>query len=111
MKFCENCGIRMDAISIQISELEDPYTMQPHHAQGCPARWHSEYTPVVHIRLDDYEAINLLWLLRKAYTDIPEIMTGDWNGTVMYQLEEAIHMMGGTFLTHTPNNDWEDWEL
>lgn len=51
-------------------------------------------TPIVLV-LDDYEAANLHWLLRMALIPAGErkdlnLNTGDWNGQILWQLEDAI---------------------
>lgn len=51
--------------------------------------------PPIILVLDDYEAANLHWLLRVALLSIEarkniHTNTGDWNGQILWQLEEAI---------------------
>ena len=115
MEFCKNCGIRMDAITVTIPEGH-VYEQQPHHAQGCPSRWHEDHEQTGIVRLNEYQAANLLWLLREAVK--PEefggpnyLNTGDWNYEIIHQLEETMRLKGGDFLTFKPNAQQEDWEV
>ena len=76
----------------------------------------NEYETI--LRLDNYEAINLHWLLSIAYSGVKDISlnTGDWNGTVMYKVEDALFELDNISnrTIHHPNVDYPEdvtsWE-
>jgi hypothetical protein len=60
---------------------------------------------VVWLPLNAYQAANLRWLLHEALKADPatNLNTGDWNGEVLYELEEQMQRARGDFLTHESN--------
>lgn len=74
------------------------------HHNTCPRHWHGRHTPVILLRLNAYQASNLLVLLKKIVNGtIPNANTGDWNGEIPYQLQVLMEQAGGAFKTHTAN--------
>lgn len=64
------------------------------------------------LKLDSYEAANLLCLLDQLWNGngalrLGSFNTGDWIGDVPRKLAGAMLKMGSEFLDHEPNEVWE----
>lgn len=65
------------------------------HHRECPYRWHGPGEPTVVIRLNAYQAGNLLWALKQGWNSkIPQLNNGDWVGEIPQQLEAKMRAAG-----------------
>lgn len=109
-RYCQLCGI---PLAYWKTRGKVEHEVRPTHRADCPYYWHYEGEPTIVLRLNPYQAANLLWALREIESSgrHNELYTGDWNGEVVPQLEAKMRQAGGEFVTRQPNGANTGWEV
>ena len=79
------------------------------HLEDCPQYWHRGYEGVIALRLNAYQAANILAALmveypyREGQDYAPFRNSGDWVGEVHQQLVAKMKVGGKEFMEYIPN--------
>lgn len=100
----------MESVKCDFCDRPHNHSWRNHH-ESCPYYWHGDREPTVVVRLNEYQAANLLRLLKDAWASRIQVegegflpYHGDWCGEIPLQLEAKMRAAGGGFVTTTAND-------
>lgn len=75
------------------------------HHETCPHYWHPRHEETVVLRLNAYQAVNLLRALTLMWDgELHPPNSGDWCGEIPQQLEAKMRAAGGDFVAMETND-------
>lgn len=92
---CKHCGIILKIAARNINALE--------HALDCPIYWHDASEAIVTLRLNKYEAANLLCALEHVLENPNNFPSCSFIHNVRYQLQTRMCTAGKEFTEHKPS--------